>query len=141
MSGDGLLDLASTVHVHVIGIGGAGMSAIAEVLATMGHRPATEGRHIEFYLKFGDEKGKLALKDETGHNLRLLGVEMDNFLAVQQRCRGRGRLASEPFGPRQPRADTLLAYLLLVVQLLQRLQLLRLVTVSRVRVAVRVSLR
>jgi len=38
MSGDGLLDLASTVHVHVIGIGGAGMSAIAEVLATMGHR-------------------------------------------------------------------------------------------------------
>ena len=38
MSGDGLLDLGSTVHVHVIGIGGAGMSAIAEVLATMGHR-------------------------------------------------------------------------------------------------------
>ena len=38
MRDDGALDLASTVHVHVIGIGGAGMSAIAEVLATMGHR-------------------------------------------------------------------------------------------------------
>ena len=33
-----LLDLAVPMHVHVIGVGGAGMSAIAEVLATMGHR-------------------------------------------------------------------------------------------------------
>ena len=38
-SGENLApDLAEAVHVHVIGIGGAGMSAIAEVLATMGHR-------------------------------------------------------------------------------------------------------
>ncbi len=33
-----LLDLAVPMHVHVIGVGGAGMSAIAEVLVTMGHR-------------------------------------------------------------------------------------------------------
>jgi UDP-N-acetylmuramate--alanine ligase len=32
------LDLARPVKIHVVGIGGAGMSAIATVLATMGHR-------------------------------------------------------------------------------------------------------
>lgn len=33
-----LPDLSSSRHVHVVGIGGAGMSAIATVLAGMGHR-------------------------------------------------------------------------------------------------------
>jgi UDP-N-acetylmuramate--alanine ligase len=32
------LDLSRPLSVHVVGLGGAGMSAIAEVLATMGHR-------------------------------------------------------------------------------------------------------
>ena len=32
-----LLDLSAPTHVHVIGVGGAGMSAIAEVLVSMGH--------------------------------------------------------------------------------------------------------
>jgi UDP-N-acetylmuramate--alanine ligase len=32
------LDLGSPRRVHVVGVGGAGMSAISEVLATMGHR-------------------------------------------------------------------------------------------------------
>ena len=32
------VDLARPLAVHVVGVGGAGMSAIAEVLATMGHR-------------------------------------------------------------------------------------------------------
>lgn len=32
------LDLSTTRHLHVVGIGGAGMSAIATVLARMGHR-------------------------------------------------------------------------------------------------------
>ena len=32
------LNLAVPMRVHVVGVGGAGMSAIAEVLATMGHR-------------------------------------------------------------------------------------------------------
>ena len=31
------LDLSIPTHVHVIGVGGAGMSAIAEVLVSMGH--------------------------------------------------------------------------------------------------------
>src|SRR5207237_7717637 len=31
------LDLSSPRHVHIVGIGGAGMSAIATVLARMGH--------------------------------------------------------------------------------------------------------
>ena len=31
------LDLSAKNSVHIIGIGGAGMGAIAEVLATMGH--------------------------------------------------------------------------------------------------------
>ena len=33
-----LIDLSTTTRVHVVGIGGAGMSAIASVLAAMGHR-------------------------------------------------------------------------------------------------------
>jgi UDP-N-acetylmuramate--alanine ligase len=33
-----VLDLSAPLAVHVVGVGGAGMSAIAEVLATMGHR-------------------------------------------------------------------------------------------------------
>ena len=37
MTGAGALDLASTRKVHVVGVGGAGMSAIATVLARMGH--------------------------------------------------------------------------------------------------------
>ena len=32
-----LLDLSVPTHVHVVGVGGAGMSAIAEVLVSMGH--------------------------------------------------------------------------------------------------------
>src|SRR5207247_11430155 len=32
-----LLDLASPKRIHVVGVGGAGMSAIATVLARMGH--------------------------------------------------------------------------------------------------------
>ncbi|HEX6311343.1 MAG TPA: UDP-N-acetylmuramate--L-alanine ligase [Acidimicrobiia bacterium] len=38
MRGDGLLDLGARRRVHIVGIGGAGMSAIATVLAGMGHR-------------------------------------------------------------------------------------------------------
>lgn len=34
----GLLDLSRSRTVHVVGVGGAGMSAIAEVLVAMGHR-------------------------------------------------------------------------------------------------------
>jgi UDP-N-acetylmuramate--alanine ligase len=34
---DGTLDLAEPKHIHVVGIGGAGMSAIALVLRAMGH--------------------------------------------------------------------------------------------------------
>ena len=33
-----MLDLATPRRVHVVGVGGAGMSAIAEVLVAQGHR-------------------------------------------------------------------------------------------------------
>lgn len=56
----GSLDLTIPSHVHVIGIGGAGMSAIAEVLVTMGHRVS------------GSD-----LKETAGlERLRALGVEV-----------------------------------------------------------------
>ena len=38
MPGGEELDLSRPLAVHVVGVGGAGMSAIAEVLATLGHR-------------------------------------------------------------------------------------------------------
>ena len=34
---EGPIDLSVPRRVHVVGVGGAGMSAIAEVLAAMGH--------------------------------------------------------------------------------------------------------
>ncbi len=34
---DGELDLSRHLHIHVVGVGGAGMSAVAGVLAAMGH--------------------------------------------------------------------------------------------------------
>jgi UDP-N-acetylmuramate--alanine ligase len=56
----GRLDLSTPRVVHVVGIGGAGMSAIAEVLAAMGHRVT------------GSD-----LKESTGlARLRALGVEV-----------------------------------------------------------------
>src|SRR5262249_58716537 len=55
------LDLSSSRRVHVVGVGGAGMSAIATVLARMGH-------HVT-----GSD-----LKESRGlERLRLLGVRAD----------------------------------------------------------------
>jgi len=55
------LDLSSPRRVHIVGIGGAGMSAIATVLARMGHRVT------------GSD-----LKDSRGvERLRLLGIRAD----------------------------------------------------------------
>ena len=56
----GLPDLSVPTQVHVIGIGGAGMSAIAEVLTTMGHR-----------ISGSDLKATAGLE-----RLRALGVEV-----------------------------------------------------------------
>ncbi len=56
----GLLDLSVPTQVHVIGIGGAGMSAIAEVLTTMGHQ-----------VSGSDLKASAGLE-----RLRALGVEV-----------------------------------------------------------------
>ncbi len=55
------LDLSSPRRIHVVGVGGAGMSAIAAVLATMGHQVS------------GSD-----LKDSTGlARLRALGVRVE----------------------------------------------------------------
>ena len=49
MSGEGPLDLGSPRRIHVVNLGGAGMSAIATVLAQMGHRVSgTDDRETPF---------------------------------------------------------------------------------------------
>ena len=53
------VDLSSPLRVHVVGVGGAGMSAIAEVLATMGHQ-----------VSGSDAAGSAVL-----HRLRAAGVD------------------------------------------------------------------
>jgi len=54
------IDLTSSLAIHVIGIGGAGMSAIATVLSTMGHRVS------------GSD-----LKESTGlERLRAIGIDV-----------------------------------------------------------------
>jgi UDP-N-acetylmuramate--alanine ligase len=49
VSGEGPLDLGSPRRIHVVNLGGAGMSAIATVLAQMGHRVSgTDDRETPF---------------------------------------------------------------------------------------------
>ena len=39
------LDLRRPLRIHIVGVGGAGMSAIAEVLAGQGHRVSGSDLH------------------------------------------------------------------------------------------------
>lgn len=61
-----------------------------ERLATMGHRPATEARHGEYFLKFGESKLDNGALNVTQTPLAVLAIELDNFIAAQRRSRGRG---------------------------------------------------
>ena len=59
MAGDTVLDLATPQRVHIVGVGGAGMSAIATVLTGMGHRVS----------------GSDLKESRTLARLRLLGID------------------------------------------------------------------
>ena len=87
------LDLSSPRHVHIVGIGGAGMSAIATVLARMGH-------HVT-----GSD-----LKESRGlDRLRLLGVraavDLDERVVREEGAGARAVLRGEAV---YDRADVLL---------------------------------
>ena len=61
-----------------------------ERLATMGHRPATEARHGDYYLRFGESKLENGALNTARTPLAVLAIELDNFIAAQRRSRGRG---------------------------------------------------
>jgi len=68
--GSTTLDLGVLSHVHVVGIGGAGMSAIAEVLATMGHRVSGSDLKASAGL---DRLRALGVEVHVGHDADHLG--------------------------------------------------------------------
>ena len=59
-----VIDLSKPLHVHVVGVGGAGMSAIAAVLAGMGHR--TTGSDIKSTRPL-ERLGARGVEVEIGH--------------------------------------------------------------------------
>ena len=65
-----VVDLSRARRVHIVGVGGAGMSAIAEILATLGHQVTGSD------LKDGptvERLGALGLAVAVGHRAANLG--------------------------------------------------------------------
>ena len=91
----GTLDLAHPRRIHVVGIGGAGMSAIAEVLATMGHRVSGSDAALSPVL---DRLRSLGVEVAVGHDAAHIGevevvtastaIRPDNPEVVAARARG-----------------------------------------------------
>ncbi len=68
------VDLSRPQSIHVIGIGGAGMSAIAEVLVTMGHRLSGSDERPSPVL---DRLQGLGVDAWVGHDADHLGADVD----------------------------------------------------------------
>ncbi|HEX2118903.1 MAG TPA: Mur ligase domain-containing protein, partial [Acidimicrobiales bacterium] len=68
------LDLSSPLSVHVVGVGGSGMSAIAEVLATMGHRVSGSDLRPSPVL---DRLRGLGIQAAVGHDAGNVGPDAD----------------------------------------------------------------
>jgi UDP-N-acetylmuramate--alanine ligase len=72
-----MIDLSQRQHVHVVGAGGAGMSAIAQVLATMGHE--VSGSDLKSSPMF-ERLRQSGLKMSLGHDAE--NVEGASALAI-----------------------------------------------------------
>ncbi len=71
---DALIDLARPARLHVVGIGGAGMSAIATVLAGMGHRVSGSDLKASAGL---ERLRALGVEVHVGHDAANLPAELD----------------------------------------------------------------
>jgi UDP-N-acetylmuramate--alanine ligase len=65
-----VVDLSRPLRIHVVGIGGAGMSAIASVLAAMGHRVTGSDLRASAGL---DRLAALGVEVHVGHDARQVG--------------------------------------------------------------------
>ncbi|MDQ6839234.1 MAG: UDP-N-acetylmuramate--L-alanine ligase [Actinomycetota bacterium] len=65
MADDDTLDLSIPLRIHVVGIGGAGMSAIATVLADMGHHVSGSDRRLSAVLAHLGARGVIT---HVGHD-------------------------------------------------------------------------
>jgi UDP-N-acetylmuramate--alanine ligase len=70
----GEVDLSSPLSIHVVGVGGAGMSAIAEVLATMGHRVSGSDRQASVVL---DRLPSVGVEAIVGHDAANVPAAVD----------------------------------------------------------------
>ena len=70
----GEADLSSPLWIHVVGVGGAGMSAIAEVLATMGHRVSGSDRQASVVL---DRLRSVGVEAVVGHDAANVPAAVD----------------------------------------------------------------
>jgi UDP-N-acetylmuramate--alanine ligase len=68
------VDLSAPLSIHVVGVGGAGMSAIAEVLATMGHRVSGSDLRPSPVI---DRLRAAGIDAVVGHGAANLGAEVD----------------------------------------------------------------
>ena len=71
---DGRLDLSRPLVVHIVAIGGTGMSAIAEVLHAMGHRVSGTDLRASTTLS---RLGGLGVTVGVGHDPRLVPADVD----------------------------------------------------------------
>jgi UDP-N-acetylmuramate--alanine ligase len=74
MTGAAAIDLREPRRIHVVGMGGSGMSAIAEVLAGMGHRVSGSDQRASPTL---DRLGGLGVRVFVGHDAANLGPPDD----------------------------------------------------------------
>src|SRR5205809_4204444 len=101
------LDLAQRRAVHVVGVGGAGMSAIADVLARMGHR--VSGSDLKPSANLERLRG-LGVQVHVGHDPSL--VEGADAVAISTAVPARDpevRAARDAGVPVLSRADVLTA--------------------------------
>jgi len=68
------VDLSRPLAIHVVGLGGAGMSAIAEVLAAMGHRVSGSDQRESTVL---DRLAALGIDARVGHEGSHVGPDVD----------------------------------------------------------------
>jgi len=73
-SGGEGFDLSGPLSIHVVGLGGAGMSAIAEVLAAMGHRVSGSDLRASPVL---DRLSALGIDARVGHDGANVGAGVD----------------------------------------------------------------
>ena len=95
-------DLSQPIHVHVVGAGGAGMSAIATVLAAMGHTVTGSDLKASPVI---DRLKAAGLEVMVGHAAENVGdADLVSGIALENRIRSASEARVRVVGDREHRA-------------------------------------